>query len=246
MAVTDDDVFGYISAGCVDGDIIFQAREALRDGQVRHLVYGEGSSFRDIILPCGGTVKVSIFPNPDEVVISEVLKSVEQRQVGTLTLPGFSHAYAPKLSLRVVGRGAPFQAMAELACSSGFEVHGQSPDVDLNKDDFARFDHLKDPSQTFPCHSDPWSAVVFLFHDHDWEPVLMEQALQGESFYIGAMGSERTHALRLATLKDMGIKNLDRVRGPIGLIPAMRDANRLAISILAEIIDAAQKQGRLS
>ncbi len=246
MAVTPDNVFGYISAGCVDGDIIYQARAALKDGQPRHLIYGDGSPFKDITLPCGGTIKISIFPNPDTSAMATVLNATARREPGALVISPFKHLYTPKLSLRVVGRGAPFTAMAALAHSSGFEVYGQSPDADLERAFFARFDHLKDPAQTVPCHTDPWSAVVFLFHDHDWEPALLKQALLGNSFYIGAMGSDRTHALRLQTLQEMGVKNLERLRGPIGLIPAMRDANRLAISVLAEIIDQARQQGRLS
>lgn len=246
MAVTTTKAFGYISAGCVDGDIIFQARQSLENGQVRHLVYGEGSPFKDISLPCGGTINVSVFPNPDRNVIKAVISKTTDRQPAILCLSGFEHEYTPELSLRIVGRGAPFVAMADLAQASGFSVHGQSPDPDLAQDNFFRFDHLKDPSQTFDCYTDPWSAVVFLFHDHDWEPALLRQALLGDSFYIGAMGSERTHALRLTALQEYGVANSARIRGPIGLIPAMRDARTLAVSVLAEIIETAQQQGRLS
>lgn len=246
MTVTSSNTFGYISAGCVDGDIAYQARQTLEDNKIRHLMYGEGSPFKDIALPCGGTIKISIFPNPDQKILSELIRQTQARRSAILRLPGFEHEYAPKLCLRIVGRGAPFQALAELALTAGFVVHGQSPDAELNHAGFFRFDHLKDPSDTPEGFSDPWTAVVFMFHDHDWETVLLKQALNGDSFYVGAMGSERTHALRLETLGTMGVTGLDRIRGPIGLIPAMRDANRLAISILAEIIDEARQQDRLT
>ena len=86
--------------------------------------------------------------------------------------------------------------------------------------------------------------MVCLFHDHDWEAALLKQALKGPAFYIGAMGSELTHKNRCATLRDMEVseKLIDRIKGPIGLIPAQRDARLLAISILAEIIQTAQTQ----
>lgn len=246
MAVTQDEVFGYISAGCVDGDIIYQAREALDDGKIRTLVYGEGSPFKDITLPCGGTIQLSIYPYPDKSRLRAVQDETSNRRAATLRLPGFNHEYTPKISLRIAGRGAPFIALMELAHASGFLVHGQSPDAELERDFFNRFDHLKDPAQTHDCFTDPWSAVIFVFHDHDWEMALLQQALKGESFYIGAMGSDRTHALRRDSLKAIGVTNTDRIHGPIGLIPAMRDANRLAISVLAQIIDKAQQQGRLT
>jgi len=55
MAVREDGaVAGYISNGCVDADIIYQARAAIKDGKMRRLIYGEGSPFKDIQLPCGG------------------------------------------------------------------------------------------------------------------------------------------------------------------------------------------------
>jgi len=51
------------------------------------------------------------------------------------------------------------------------------------------------------------------------------------------MGSTATHNKRLMALKGKGL-DLPRLRGPIGLVPSMRDAGRLAISVLAEIIAA--------
>jgi xanthine dehydrogenase accessory factor len=78
-----------------------------------------------------------------------------------------------------------------------------------------------------------------LFHDHDWEPGILKAALAGDAFYIGALGSRRTHANRLDTLRKLGVSaaDLDRITGPIGLVPSMRNATMLAISTMAEIVD---------
>lgn len=240
MAVTDTEVAGYISAGCVDGDIIFQAREALKDGLPRTLVYGEGSPFKDISLPCGGAIEIKIIPRPDRESIKVQLPA--KRQPFDLSLEGLKLRIKPALSLRLVGRGAPFLALANLAVESGFIVHGQSPDQELRQSAFERFDHLIDPKFTPEVQDDPYRAVVFLFHDHEWEPALLRQALDGGAFYIGAMGSSKTHAARLESLTAIGVKDISRIRGPIGLIPAMRDAQHLAISILADIIREAQRR----
>ncbi|NNE57351.1 MAG: XdhC family protein [Hellea sp.] len=242
MAVTPDADFGYISAGCVDGDIIFQARAALVDGAARELVYGEGSPFKDITLPCGGTIKLRIIPGPDRDVIKAAVADLDARQSTVLKISDLVQTYKPKLRLRIVGRGAPFAALARLAGASGFEIYGQSPDADMWQDYFTGFDHLTDPASPPPLIDDVWTAAVFLFHDHDWEPALLSQALSGDAFYIGAMGSDQTHRARLESLRAMGAKNIGRIKGPIGLLPAMRDAGLLAVSILAEIIDAAQTQ----
>jgi xanthine dehydrogenase accessory factor len=79
-----------------------------------------------------------------------------------------------------------------------------------------------------------------MMHDQDWEPALLTQALGGSAFYIGAVGSPHTHRKRCANLLACGIEpcDIDRIKGPIGLVPSMRDASMLAISTLAEIISA--------
>src|SRR3546814_10428076 len=79
---------------------------------------------------------------------------------------------------------------------------------------------------------DPWTAFLFLFHNHDWEPPLLARALETESFWVGAMGSPRTQKARRAALKAYGIEEeiIARVRGPIGLIPHTRDPATLGRS----------------
>jgi xanthine dehydrogenase accessory factor len=101
---------------------------------------------------------------------------------------------------------------------------------------------LKTPAAHPALVLDRWSALVMLFHDHDWETALLEQGLAQEALYIGAMGSRRTHSSRLAALADAGVpsEQAARIRGPIGLIPAARDPETLALSVLAEIVAAWQ------
>jgi xanthine dehydrogenase accessory factor len=87
--------------------------------------------------------------------------------------------------------------------------------------------------------ADPWSAVVFLFHDHAWEPSLLEQVITQPRFFIGAMGSSRTHANRLEQLRERGVPEepLARITAPLGLIPSARDPMTLALSALAQVVD---------
>lgn len=247
MTVTPTDVAGYISNGCVDGDIILQARVALENKAKEpvRLIYGEGSPFKDIALPCGGSIEVLIILQPDQAHLQALLTKLENREAVLLSVPNFEWRYMPKLRLRVAGRGAAVEALARQAVQAGFEVHLQSPDADVTGYD--RIDHLNDTSRPPAVHDDAWSAVVLMFHDHDWEGALLEQAIAGNAFYIGAMGSPRTHENRIAMLRAREIlpENIARIRGPIGIIPSMRDANLLALSTLAEIVKAAQDAGRL-
>lgn len=249
MAVCQsDEVAGYISNGCVDADIIFQAKAAMKDGQIRRLKYGEGSPFKDITLPCGGAIDLLILPEPDQEMLGAATVKFATRQSARLIFEGLEISYAPKLRLRIAGRGAAVNALTSQSLQSGFEVHLQSPEIDMHNDlAVSKFDHLTNPMAPPPQHDDPWTAVILMFHDHDWEVALLTQALASEAFYIGAMGSERTHALRREALTEAGVSadDIARIKGPIGLIPSMRDANLLALSSLAEIVKFAQDCGRL-
>lgn len=249
MAVRQSgEVAGYISNGCVDADIIFQAKAAIEDGQRRRLKYGEGSTFKDIQLPCGGSIDLLVVPRPDKEMIGAAVVKFATRQSAKLTLDDFEWTYAPKLRLRIAGRGEVVRTLVSQAIQSGFEVHLQSPEADLHNDlAVTKFDHLTNPATPPAQQDDPWSAVILMFHDHDWEVALLTQALASEAFYIGAMGSERTHKLRCEALTEAGVSapDITRIKGPIGLIPSMRDANLLALSTLAEIVKTAQDKGRL-
>lgn len=239
MAATQTSSAGYISNGCVDADIFARARA----GETGHFIYGEGSPYRDISLPCGGRLDIAIFQNPDPKILEVARIDLEARRETELTLGEITLRLKPRLKLRIAGRGAACLALAEQAKSSGFEVHIQSPEANI----MPQAEPLIDPERPPMMSDDKWTAMVCLFHDHDWETVLLQQALDGPAFYIGAMGSTRTHDTRCQTLRDRGVKQdkIDLIKGPIGLIPTQRDARLLAISILAEIVQTAQGQGLL-
>jgi xanthine dehydrogenase accessory factor len=79
---------------------------------------------------------------------------------------------------------------------------------------------------------------VLLFHDHEWELRVLQKALSADGFYIGALGSPKTHRQRREKLLAHGVSeaDLNRIKGPVGLISPVRDPGTLAISILAEIV----------
>jgi xanthine dehydrogenase accessory factor len=81
---------------------------------------------------------------------------------------------------------------------------------------------------------------VTLFHDHDWEPALLNAALKTPACFVGSLGSRRTHEIRRELLRQMGFSetSLLRLRGPIGLVPSLRDAPSIALSAMAEVVAA--------
>ena len=81
------------------------------------------------------------------------------------------------------------------------------------------------------------SAVVTLTHDPKLDDPALAVALRSECFYIGALGSKRTHGRRIDRLKEMGFTNSDiaRIHGPIGLAIGAVSPAEIAISILAQM-----------
>ena len=258
----DQSCAGYISNGCVDADMFAQARGAIADGAVRQLRYGAGSPYRDIVLPCGGAVDLMVVPNPKLDHIEQLYTALTERRSigfsvsvqdgltiheGDPNLTGwngneFHVRCAPKLRLRIAGRGTEAVALMRAAHALDFDVYLQTPDEEpLRAAQALGFETLRliSASEAPPCDDDAHTAFVMMFHDHDWESALLIKALQGDAFYIGALGGRKTHASRCAALKAAGVSpgDIDRVYGPIGLVPSVRNASYLAVSVLAQIID---------
>ncbi|MHB1614464.1 MAG: XdhC family protein [Actinomycetes bacterium] len=87
---------------------------------------------------------------------------------------------------------------------------------------------------------DARSVMCVLTHDPKFDVPLLEAALRTPAAYIGAMGSRRTHAERLAGLRQRGVpeESLARIAAPIGLDIGARTPEETAVSIAAEIIAA--------
>jgi xanthine dehydrogenase accessory factor len=83
----------------------------------------------------------------------------------------------------------------------------------------------------------PRAALVSLTHDPKLDDPALAVALASECFYIGALGSRRTHAGRLERLAAQGFEPtaLARIRGPVGLDIGARSPGEIAVSILAEM-----------
>lgn len=253
MAVSaSGEAAGYISGGCIDADVILQAESALKSGEAKQLRYGAGSPFVDLPLPCGGAIEVAILPDADETTLRACHAALAARQPARLIMPevNVDVRYAPKLRLRIAGRGADPLALARLARASGIDAALQlrdGEDVEAARaDGFETVNALDTPSDIPAMTDDPWTAFILMFHDGDWEGPLLTQALNGPAFYAGAVGSRRTHARRCEALRGAGVAEADiaRIHGPVGLIASMRDASMLAVSTLAEIVAAYHEQAK--
>jgi xanthine dehydrogenase accessory factor len=104
---------------------------------------------------------------------------------------------------------------------------------------------ITSPAHLPRLHADRYTAIVVMFHDHEWETRLLPLILETDAFYVGAMGSRKTHARRLENLARSGVepKQLDRIRGPAGLFESGKSASSIAVSILAEVMQTSGAAG---
>jgi xanthine dehydrogenase accessory factor len=88
-----------------------------------------------------------------------------------------------------------------------------------------------------PLNVDHYTAFVALTHDPKIDDPALKHALSHDCFYIGALGSRKTHAKRVQRLKEAGINDVDiaRIHAPIGLDIGAVSPAEIAISIMAEI-----------
>src|SRR5215210_7564095 len=88
-----------------------------------------------------------------------------------------------------------------------------------------------------PLGIDRYTAFVALTHDPKIDDPALTHALASDCFYIGALGSKKTHARRVARLKEQGLTDADiaRIHSPIGLAIAAVSPAEIAIAIMGEI-----------
>ncbi|MEL6573009.1 MAG: XdhC family protein [Pseudomonadota bacterium] len=247
MVGADGRMVGYLSNGCIDRDIQLRGQMAIETGRREVLHYGQGSPYLDLKLPCGGALKVLVDPMPDHSALLDAHTALQSRQIAELdfTIPNaepIRFAYRPKFRLVLAGRGAAFRATAAVAHAAGFEVNVMSPeqdDLDALQALSARpTRHLTTPDQAPGLTDlDENAAFLTLFHDHDWEPYLLKEALKTPAIFVGCLGSQAAQDQRKAILASMGVSDdaLSRIHGPIGLVGALRDAQLIAISAMAQI-----------
>lgn len=172
---------------------------------------------------------------------AEALRRDESRTVDLDGQTWFLHAHNPPLRLVVVGAVHIAQALVPLAVQLGYGVTVADPRRAFATDE--RFPGVA-VSTDWPDEAldalrpDARTAIVTLTHDPKLDDPALDRALRSDAFYVGALGSRKTHAARLARLRALGHGEaaLSRIRGPVGLAIEAVTAPEIALSILAEIV----------
>jgi xanthine dehydrogenase accessory factor len=270
----DGNMEGSVSGGCVEGAVVLEALESLKDGKTKMLEYGVSDDDAFAVgLACGGKIRVLVEPvgkqmpqellqelgfaiSRDQSVIYEInIKTMQRRLVYSeyedrirKDRSGFEddqitflNVYSPKIKMDIVGAVHIAQALVPIAKIAGF-----SPRIIDPRESFANHERFGgiEISNDFPdlaltkTKPNYRTAVVLLSHDPKLDDPALHIALQSEAFYIGALGSKKTHHKRKERLRNSGFKEkqIERIYGPIGLNIGASSPEEIAISILSEVI----------
>lgn len=228
-----------------------EANRAIQDlldaeafGSVTTLVDGPDTGSKAVIDGSGKVVAGSLPAEIAADVISDARTLMDHEQHRTLEYGQhsvFFETLAPPPDLLIFGAVHIGQALAAFGTQMGYRVTVvDSRATFVTEERFPMAHRLlvgwpKDLIDQIGFDRRTW--VVVLSHDPRHETPPLEAALKAETRYIGAMGSRRTHDLRVERLRELGFGDDDikRIHSPIGLDIGAETPQEVAVSILAEI-----------
>jgi xanthine dehydrogenase accessory factor len=258
MVVTDRESWGFLSGGCIEDDVALNARQAIADGAMRHLVYGEGSPFVDIRLPCGGRIEVMIERvGAGDRAVADLQRWTAKRVPALWSSDGEQRSclpvghpsgtasirklYEPVQRLIVIGSDPFALAIGGMGKMLGWDVTLLSPFGPSEAAPFQLDCDRRALDEAFEGLSlDRWTAIAVATHDLDLDERALVPALNSQAGYVGVLGSRRKLPERIERLAAAGLSQaqIDRLRAPIGLAIPARSPWEVAVSVIAEVIAA--------
>ena len=160
----------------------------------------------------------------------------------------FLNVHLPPPRLVVIGAVHISQALAPIAAIAGFDVEIIDPRTAFASperfaDVLLHADWPQDVLATRPL--DPYTALAAVTHDPKIDDFPIAEALRASCFYVGALGSRKTHAKRVERLLELGVgqQEIDRIAAPIGLDIGAASPAEIAIAVMAQIIQALRSRG---
>lgn len=160
----------------------------------------------------------------------------------------FLTVHVPSPRLVITGAVHISQALAPIGQLLGYDVTIVDP-----RTAFASIERFPDvtviaewPDVALPpLNVDAYTAFVALTHDPKIDDPALMHALKRDCFYIGALGSRKTHGKRVARLKEAGLTDADiaRIHAPIGLPIGAVSPAEIAVAIMGEITQALRSKG---
>ena len=194
----------------------------------------EGGAQRLILDPAG---------DPLQEAVESAVRAGRGRVVETAEGPVFLNVHRPPTRLVILGAVHVSQTLAPMAAALGHHVTVVDPRTAFaTQTRFPGVDLIADwPDRALPgLKLDPFTAFAALTHDPKIDDPGLIEALKAKCFYVGALGSRKTHATRRGRLEAAGVAAdaIDRIRSPIGLPIGAASPAEIAVAILAEITQA--------
>ncbi len=266
---------GSVSGGCVEAAVVFEAIDALEDGEGKLLEYGvsDGDAFA-VGLACGGRIRILLEPVGAVLPVNILEELVQARAVrrsaaycvnvrdGTRSIlytgndtrmrmdrSGFEEdnetfiaVHNPPLRMIMIGAVHIAQTLVPMARLAGFEPIIIDPRESFGSEQrFPNETVLNDwPDEALNAlGDDARTALILLTHDPKLDDPALQIALRSDYFYIGALGSKRTHGKRIERFIKNGFsqEQIDRIHGPVGLNIGSATPAEISVSILAQVID---------
>ncbi|QPB21504.1 XdhC family protein [Rhizobium sp. 007] len=194
-----------------------------------------------------GTDRVIVEGGPVDSALSDtVAAAFRSGKSGICDIDGgryFLNVHLPPAHIVIIGAVHISQVLAQMAALAGFDVRIIDPrSAFATPERFAGIDLTADwPVDVLKDRPlDAYTAVVAVTHDPKIDDFPIAEALRTGCFYVGALGSRKTHGSRLERLKKEGCSDgeLARINGPIGLDIGASSPAEIAVAILAQIIQA--------
>ena len=176
--------------------------------------------------------------DPLRAVLAERLRTGKSGMAETPEGRVFLTVYVPAPQLVITGAVHISQALAPIGKLLGYDVTIVDPRTAFASPE--RFPDVKViaewPDKALPpLNVDHYTAFVALTHDPKIDDPALLHALSRDCFYIGALGSRKTHARRVERLKSQTNVDLSRIHAPIGLDIGAVSPAEIAVAIMAEI-----------
>jgi xanthine dehydrogenase accessory factor len=266
MLFSDETAAGFLSGGCVEGDVAIHAAATLEDGVPRRLVYGEGGPWPDVRLLCGARIELLVERvAADDPVAVAMLSAMDQRRAAVWRTDGEARSlienpapdqpicatveapfrverlYEPVPRVIVIGADPTALATASLAAQAGYETTLVRPKGPLQPPSLPGVAYSRaEPAEAMAqIGVDRWTAVAVATHDWDVDQAALEHALASPAAYVGVLGARRRLPERLARLRSAGVTQaqIERLHAPIGLDLGGKAPWEVAVAIVAQIVE---------
>ncbi|MGK9050874.1 XdhC family protein [Neorhizobium petrolearium] len=180
----------------------------------------------------------------------EVVKAFRSGKAGTVDVEGqplFLNVHLPPPRIVVIGAVHISQALAQLAPVAGYDLTIIDPRTAFATEE--RFEGVEliadwpeDVLKDRPL--DAYTALAAVTHDPKIDDFPLSEALRAGCFYVGALGSRKTHAKRVERLKELGRTDneIGRIAAPIGLDIGAASPAEIALATLAQIVQAFRRR----